>query len=66
MKTFLLITLIVISKIIWSQSQLERLEKSPRHHDWVILKTPSKKIKSFLSYPEVAENIPVVIFIHQK
>lgn len=64
MKIFLPL-LLLLCQLIWSQTALERLENSPRHHEWITLKTPSKEVKSFLVYPEVSEKTPVVIVIHE-
>ncbi|MDA8947618.1 dienelactone hydrolase family protein [Flavobacteriaceae bacterium] len=64
MKAHLLL-LIFSVQFAWSQSPLKQLEDSPRHHEWVTLKTPSKEVKSFLVYPEVAKKTPVVIVIHE-
>src|SRR5947207_1810237 len=33
----------------------ERLEKSPRHQEWVKVKNGSREVQSFVVYPEVKE-----------
>ncbi len=43
----------------------ERLNKSPRHGEWVDLKSGDRTIKAFLVYPERKEKTPVVIVIHE-
>ena len=58
-------TFLLLAQISWSQSPLERLENSPRHHEWVNLDPSGSKIQSFLVYPEVSEKVPVVILIHE-
>src|SRR6056300_696500 len=50
--------------IAWSQNTLERLESSPRHHEWVSVDQESKT-QAFLVYPEVSEKTPVVLLIHE-
>ena len=60
-----LFAIVLLSQLLWSQTPLERLENSQRHQEWISLKTPSKEVKSFLVYPEVAEKTPVVILIHE-
>lgn len=50
--------------IAWSQNPLERLESSPRHHEWVSVDQESKT-QAFLVYPEVSEKTPVVLLIHE-
>jgi carboxymethylenebutenolidase len=44
----------------------ERIEKSPRHAEFVDVKGPDgKAIKSYVVYPEVKDKAPVVIVIHE-
>jgi carboxymethylenebutenolidase len=42
-----------------------RLKASPRHQEWVDVTDGSKKIKSFVVYPERRDKAPVVIVIHE-
>src|SRR5580765_5858543 len=44
---------------------LERLEKSPRHHEWVDVKSGDRMVHSFVVYPEVKTKVPAVIVIHE-
>ncbi len=44
----------------------ERVEKSPRHGEWVALDVAGgRKLHSFVVYPEKKEKAPVVIVIHE-
>jgi len=43
----------------------DRLNNSPRHGEWVDLKSGDKTIKAFVVYPERKEKAPVVIVIHE-
>ncbi|HEV7279541.1 MAG TPA: dienelactone hydrolase family protein [Pirellulaceae bacterium] len=43
----------------------ERLEKSPRHLEWVTVKNGDREVKSFVAFPEVAEKATAVIVIHE-
>src|SRR6267143_4852291 len=43
----------------------ERLNKSPRHGEWVDLKSGDRTIKAFVVYPERKGKTPVVIVIHE-
>jgi carboxymethylenebutenolidase len=43
----------------------ERLDKSPRHHDFVDLKAGDHSLKAFVAYPEVSKKAPAVIVIHE-
>jgi carboxymethylenebutenolidase len=42
-----------------------RLEKSPRHGEWVKVKNGSREVQSFVVYPEVKEKAPAVVVIHE-
>ncbi|MGH7935847.1 MAG: dienelactone hydrolase family protein [Chthoniobacterales bacterium] len=42
-----------------------RLEKSPRHHEWVDLKGINGTVKAFIVYPEVKAKAPAVLVIHE-
>lgn len=43
----------------------ERLNKSPRHSEWVDLKHDGRTVKTFVVYPEVKAKAPVVLVIHE-
>jgi carboxymethylenebutenolidase len=43
----------------------ERLEKSPRHHEWVQVKYGDRTVHCFVVYPEVKEKAAAVIVIHE-
>ena len=43
----------------------ERLNKSPRHSEWVDLKHGGRTVKTFVVYPEVKTKAPVVLVIHE-
>ncbi|MBI5708483.1 MAG: dienelactone hydrolase family protein [Armatimonadetes bacterium] len=42
-----------------------RVEKSPRHLEWVKIDAGSRKVSSLVAYPEVKDKAPVVIVIHE-
>ena len=42
-----------------------KLEKSPRHQEWVPIKYGNRTLQAFVVYPEVKEKTPVVIVIHE-
>src|SRR5687768_4170796 len=45
---------------------LERLEKSPRHHEWVDIDAPGeRKVHTWVVFPEVDRPATVVIVIHE-
>src|SRR5437868_9933203 len=42
-----------------------RLNNSPRHAEWVDIKSGDRTIKAFIVYPERKEKAPVVLVIHE-
>ncbi|MHB1425744.1 MAG: dienelactone hydrolase family protein [Gemmataceae bacterium] len=42
-----------------------RLEKSPRHGEWVKIKQGRREVQSFVVYPEVKEKATAVLVIHE-
>lgn len=43
----------------------DRLNKSPRHLDWVTVKSGDRQIKCFIAYPEVKDKAASVLVIHE-
>ena len=43
----------------------QKLEKSPRHQEWVDLKHDGRTVHAFVVYPEVKGKAPVIIVIHE-
>ncbi len=43
----------------------ERLNKSPRHSEWIDLKHGDRTVKAFVVYPEVKTKAPAVLVIHE-
>jgi carboxymethylenebutenolidase len=63
---FIFFFLGVNAKIGNAQDTMEnRLEKSPRHHEWVEISAGDKTLKGFLVYPETSEKVKTVIVIHE-
>lgn len=67
MKKFFLLTVLCLwmlplSAQDWAKA---RLEKSPRHLEWVKLKQGERTVNSFIAYPEVKEKATTVIVIHE-
>ena len=42
-----------------------RIEKSPRHREWVTVKHEGRAVETFVVYPEVKDKVPVVLVIHE-
>ncbi len=43
----------------------QRADKSPRHQEWVTVKTGTRSINSFLVYPEAKRKVMAVVVIHE-
>jgi carboxymethylenebutenolidase len=43
----------------------ERVEKSPRHREWVTVKHDGRAVETFVVYPESKDKTPVVLVIHE-
>ena len=44
---------------------LERLNSSPRHHEWVEIEGEGRSVHTFVVYPEVSEKVPAIVVIHE-
>jgi carboxymethylenebutenolidase len=42
-----------------------KLEKSPRHGEWVTIKHDGRNVETFVVYPEAKDKRPVVLIIHE-
>jgi len=42
-----------------------RLEKSPRHLEWVKVKHDQREVNCFVAYPEVQDKATAVVLIHE-
>lgn len=42
-----------------------RLEKTPRHGEWVTVKHGQREVKCFITYPEVKDKATAVVVIHE-
>src|ERR1039457_6767431 len=50
----------------WSQSWARvRIEKSPRHSEWVTVKHDGRNVETLVVYPESKDKRPVVVVIHE-
>jgi carboxymethylenebutenolidase len=42
-----------------------KVEKSPRHREWVTVTHGGRKVETFIAYPESSKNTPVIVVIHE-
>ena len=65
-----LITLIMVASLVASTASAQdwakaKLEKSPRHGEWVKVKHGDREVNCFITYPEVKDKATAVIVIHE-
>lgn len=64
-----LLTLVVLTVVVTIAPAQDfakaRLEKSPRHQEWVAVKQGSRTVHSFVVYPETKSKSPAVVVIHE-
>jgi carboxymethylenebutenolidase len=44
---------------------LERLNSSPRHHEWVEIEGAGRTVHTFVVYPQVSGKVPAILVIHE-
>lgn len=65
-KLYLILFLLLLPFFIYSQDYIkQRLEKSPRHSEWVDVKNGDRKVHSFVVYPQSKDKVAAVIVIHE-
>jgi len=64
-KTLLVVFLFAALPLVAQDWAKARLEKSPRHREWVNVKNGNRTISAFVVYPEVKQKAPAVVVIHE-
>ncbi len=65
MKRFMLVLLALVSSVSAQDWARQKLDKSPRHGEWVTIKHDGRSIETFIVYPERKDKAPVVLVIHE-
>lgn len=66
MKLSMLLILLLAAGAAFAQDFAKaRLEKSPRHQEWVKVKRGAREVQCFLVFPEVKEKATAVVLIHE-
>jgi carboxymethylenebutenolidase len=60
-----LVFLVIVLPLSAQDYVKQRLEKSPRHSEWVDVKNGDRKVHSFVVYPQTKEKATAVIVIHE-
>jgi carboxymethylenebutenolidase len=63
--TALLITCLFASSAIAQDWARAKLEKSPRHQEWVKVKQGNREVDSFIVFPEIKDKATAVVVIHE-
>jgi carboxymethylenebutenolidase len=62
---FALLVALLPASVLAQDWAKARLEKSPRHGEWVKVKQGGREVQSFVVYPEVKEKATAVVVIHE-
>lgn len=65
MTRFLLPFLTLVSCLQAQDWARQKLDKSPRHGEWVTIKHDGRSVETFVVFPERKDKAPVVIVIHE-
>src|SRR5258706_16014550 len=68
MKRLTLISLLILWAAQFASAQdwaKAKLEKSPRHREWISVKHDGRSVETFVVYPESKSKTPVVLIIHE-
>jgi carboxymethylenebutenolidase len=66
MKHLALVVLLFAAQIASAQDWAKaKLEKSPRHREWVTVKHDGRSVETFVVYPQSKSKTPVVLVIHE-
>jgi carboxymethylenebutenolidase len=66
MKTIVFVLICLTAQAAFAQDWArERLQKSPRHREWVTVKHDGRAVETFVAYPESKDKRPVVLVIHE-
>jgi carboxymethylenebutenolidase len=52
----------LVSAQDWARA---KVDKSPRHREWVTVTHDGRKVETFVAYPESSKNTPVIVVIHE-
>jgi carboxymethylenebutenolidase len=66
-KAFVLVTALNLVPALTcaQESPRNRLEKSARHHEWVVVRQGGRSVHSFVVFPEVKDKVLAVMVIHE-
>ncbi len=65
MKRAALLFALIASSLAAQDWAKAKVEKSPRHREWVTVKHDGRSVEAYVAYPEVKEKTPVILVIHE-
>ena len=65
MKRAALLLALIASTLMAQDWAKAKVEKSPRHREWITVKHDGRSVEAFIAYPEVKDKTPVVLVIHE-
>jgi carboxymethylenebutenolidase len=65
LRWFSVLVIALQSILVVAEDAKVRLEKSPRHLEWVSVKHDNREVRCFIAYPEVKEKATTVVVIHE-
>ncbi|MBX3169815.1 MAG: dienelactone hydrolase family protein [Candidatus Eremiobacteraeota bacterium] len=65
MRKILLLLILLCTHGLAQEWARARLEKSPRHLEWVKVKAGARTVECFVAYPEVKGKAPSIVLIHE-
>ena len=68
MKRLILLVTLLFSVALTASAQdwaRAKLDKSPRHQEWVKVKHGEREVNCFVVYPEVKDKAPTIVMIHE-
>ncbi|MGH9666413.1 MAG: dienelactone hydrolase family protein [Bryobacteraceae bacterium] len=65
MTRILLLVALVASSLAAQDWARTKVDKSPRHREWVTVKHNGRSVETFVAYPESKDKTPVILVIHE-
>jgi carboxymethylenebutenolidase len=65
MKRAALLFALIASSLAAQDWAKAKVEKSPRHREWVTVKHDGRSVEAYVVYPEVPNKTPVILVIHE-
>jgi carboxymethylenebutenolidase len=65
MKRLLLLCALAAASLSAQDWAKQKLEKSPRHREWVTVKHDGRSVETYIVYPESKAKTPVILMIHE-